>query len=604
MPRHMDFLRIYTEFCNYYKEQGETEYYDWLHALKLDETKEYGHARESFYWKKEDIAFIEEDTDNKYYEVEVGFPTKSMNGNIYKERDLIAGALTLKGKHPSLNHKAEFWFSPENPHNRWGNIELVDGKYHEGSCKALIQVPKETVCPICNGKPMTELIDNKKIVNVSLEGDCASGRCYDGTCNGFYFTDPPFTFLTTDILPGIPLTRIKPLESIMVEALHRADETNQTLKGETRMKIKARIIEDKPKESLEMPNNNTTVNTNASTGPELKGTFGTPIDADAKIDTQVDLAKTAMGTPAVADNLTMKSGTALTNPDISPSINPKIEGKTTVDEPFADYTDFADCVAKNSDKDDPKAYCGQIKAQTEQKQREENEPDFPVQPGSGYAPTSTAIDTSMPKPETHFGGSGGQIDQHLDMPEGAPTSLPSTKSGAFSTSHHNTVMGTSPIESLPLEDRVARLNAESNAKAKEAVNLQLQKDLQQLMEKYSALQGSYGEQRKTIETLTVEIGKLQPLVTEGRLKTQQAEQERLEAVGKLADATKETEKWRQIAQDKMEAYNKILKQATDTVNKNTTLNEQIIQLSADKEQLEDKLQEAIKKCKQVVRLKV
>ena len=36
--------------------------------------------------------------------------------------------------------------------------------------------------------------------------------------------------------------------------------------------------------------------------------------------------------------------------------------------PFADYKDFADCVAKNADKDDPEAYCGKIKHQVEDKQ--------------------------------------------------------------------------------------------------------------------------------------------------------------------------------------------------------------------------------------------
>ena len=35
-------------------------------------------------------------------------------------------------------------------------------------------------------------------------------------------------------------------------------------------------------------------------------------------------------------------------------------------EPFADYTDFADCVAKNSDKEDPEAYCGSIKSEAEE----------------------------------------------------------------------------------------------------------------------------------------------------------------------------------------------------------------------------------------------
>lgn len=33
--------------------------------------------------------------------------------------------------------------------------------------------------------------------------------------------------------------------------------------------------------------------------------------------------------------------------------------------PFAGYKDFADCVARNQDKDNPEAYCGRIKHQAE-----------------------------------------------------------------------------------------------------------------------------------------------------------------------------------------------------------------------------------------------
>src|SRR4030042_3388789 len=35
--------------------------------------------------------------------------------------------------------------------------------------------------------------------------------------------------------------------------------------------------------------------------------------------------------------------------------------------PFGDYVDFADCEAKNQDKDDPEAYCAAIKRQIEGK---------------------------------------------------------------------------------------------------------------------------------------------------------------------------------------------------------------------------------------------
>ena len=35
-------------------------------------------------------------------------------------------------------------------------------------------------------------------------------------------------------------------------------------------------------------------------------------------------------------------------------------------EPFASYSDFEDCVSKNSDKDDPEAYCGRVKKEAEE----------------------------------------------------------------------------------------------------------------------------------------------------------------------------------------------------------------------------------------------
>lgn len=44
---------------------------------------------------------------------------------------------------------------------------------------------------------------------------------------------------------------------------------------------------------------------------------------------------------------------------------PITKEKLTLGEPFGGYTDFADCVAKNRDKDNPEAYCGTIKHQTE-----------------------------------------------------------------------------------------------------------------------------------------------------------------------------------------------------------------------------------------------
>jgi len=53
--RSFDFDRIYSEFVSYYRERekGESEYYDWLRALKLDESKPYSQCQESFRWAKD-----------------------------------------------------------------------------------------------------------------------------------------------------------------------------------------------------------------------------------------------------------------------------------------------------------------------------------------------------------------------------------------------------------------------------------------------------------------------------------------------------------------------------------------------------------------------
>ena len=255
--RHVDFQRIYDEFINYYKQReiGESEYHAWLKSLRLDETCEYGNAHESFRWAKDMLSFLKEDADNKYYKILVGFPLKSMNGTVYKERDLIAAAMSMKGKHPSLNHKDEFWFSPENPENKWGNLTVQGGKYEDGAVEAILQVPKDAVCPICNGALMTELIDNQRIVNVSLEGVCAGEVCYDGSCEGFTFTDPPFTLLTTDVLPGIPLARIKPLEAYLPfsrSSINRGKRKKE-MKKKTKIKLKIREERDPAKMGQKKP---------------------------------------------------------------------------------------------------------------------------------------------------------------------------------------------------------------------------------------------------------------------------------------------------------------------------------------------------------------
>lgn len=212
--RHKDFERIRNEFISYYKNEakGDREYCSWLNALHLDETLCYAQTHESFTWAKDMISKIREDAENKYYKVLLGFPITSMNGNVYRERDLIAAAMFLKGKSPDMNHKETFWLNPENKYNRWGTVTTEDAKYEDGAVELVMKVPKKTLCPVCNeaGKPLYKLIDEKRIVNVSLNGFNATPE------GGFKFNEQiPYTLLTSDVLPGIPLARIFPIESYL-----------------------------------------------------------------------------------------------------------------------------------------------------------------------------------------------------------------------------------------------------------------------------------------------------------------------------------------------------------------------------------------------------
>lgn len=202
--RHKDFERIRNEFVNYYKNEakGDYEYNCWLRSLGLNETLCYAQTHESFQWAKDMISQIREDTQNKYYKVLLAFPLQSMNGNVYTERNLIAGALSLKGKSPSMQHDDAYWLRSE-------GVVVTGAKYEDGAVEVTIKVPKTAMSRVCGYEaPVHRLIDDKKIVNVSLEGQQNSE-------GGFTFTDPPFTLLTKDILPGIPLARIFPIEAYL-----------------------------------------------------------------------------------------------------------------------------------------------------------------------------------------------------------------------------------------------------------------------------------------------------------------------------------------------------------------------------------------------------
>ena len=224
MPRHPDFEKIYQAFmwryCQDHKEcdAGKGYYYAWLKKLGLDDTKPYQSPQEKFSWTEPYIQFLKEDDQAKYFKVEALFPLSSMNNNLYTEDELLRAARSLIGKIPDWNHTPEL--APE--------VQVYDADYEDNCVECLLRVAK--------GSKALELIEKGDVVHVSIEADCLRGTelTPEGwTCKGLVFTG--LALLTKDVLPGVPLTRIMPVEKL-VESFTVTGVTNLSEKGKQESK--------------------------------------------------------------------------------------------------------------------------------------------------------------------------------------------------------------------------------------------------------------------------------------------------------------------------------------------------------------------------------
>jgi len=207
MPKHPDFEKIYQAFMwRYCKgetecEEGKQIYYAWLKKLGLDDSKPYEYpqeTREKFSWIQPHIQFIKEDEQAKYFKVEALFPLTSMNWNVYTREELIRACRTLIGKHTDLNHTAEIL----------QEVQTVDADYEDDTVECLDRVLK--------GSKALSMLEKGEILQVSIEADCLRGSMLtpEGwTCEGLVFIGK--AYLTKDVLPGVPLTRIMPVEKLV-----------------------------------------------------------------------------------------------------------------------------------------------------------------------------------------------------------------------------------------------------------------------------------------------------------------------------------------------------------------------------------------------------
>jgi hypothetical protein len=204
MVRHQDFQKIFDAFmwryCKDKKEcdAGKEYYYAWLNKLGLDDTKPYERPQEKFSWTKSYLKYLKEDEKAKYFQVEALFPLTSMNNNVYTKDELLQAARSLVGKTVDLNHTDE----------KLPEVTIYDAQYEDNCVECLLRIEKESKA--------LKLIEKGDILQVSIEADCLRGteQTPEGNvCLGLVFTG--LALLTKDVLPGVPLTRIMPVERLV-----------------------------------------------------------------------------------------------------------------------------------------------------------------------------------------------------------------------------------------------------------------------------------------------------------------------------------------------------------------------------------------------------
>jgi len=202
-PMHPDFVKIYRQFLKRYCgsddecEEGKSFYYGWLKRKGLDDTKPYRSPQEAFKWAQPIFQLIKEDPDYKYHKVWAAFPLSSMNLNVYTEDELLRGARTIIGRPVNVNH------------NEISLVEasIIDAEYEDGAVECVLKVQKNS--------ELNRQIESGEIAEVSIEASCLRGvePSPEGSiCQGLVFTG--LALLTKDVLPGIPLTRIEPVERL------------------------------------------------------------------------------------------------------------------------------------------------------------------------------------------------------------------------------------------------------------------------------------------------------------------------------------------------------------------------------------------------------
>jgi hypothetical protein len=203
--RHPDFEKIHAAFMQHYSKNVqlvEERYSGWVKDSNLDESQSYylqgaqraAKTKQNFDWAKLLMEFIKEDTDAYYYKVEALFPVESMNKDTppFTRDEVLQSARSLTGKPSDLNHDHTKMLE---------GVEVTAAQFEDDCVECVVRVPKTSI--------LVGMIQRKEIVSVSIEGEWSHGI----PGQGLVLTG--LGWLTKEtMLPGIPLTRIMPVEQI------------------------------------------------------------------------------------------------------------------------------------------------------------------------------------------------------------------------------------------------------------------------------------------------------------------------------------------------------------------------------------------------------
>jgi len=586
--KHPDFQKIYNQFLMI--PDGESRYLEWISKLNLDESKPYGNSfREAWYNRHVDFQLWKSDSQHTYWKIEVGFPVESMNKNVYTKEELRLASRTLKGGYANLNHKfplptIEIPAAEAVTHT----ITLPDGtKTETVMTEAIVKVPNRLMCPICDTeKTINQLITEGGIVNVSLEASC-NYVSNDSRCEGMNFDG--FAFLTSKILPGIPLTRIQPLESIMIEALHPSI-THRRVKNNVKT-LKMEAVDDCPE------------------GQKLNPETGECEPVTEQVDTK-----------GMDDKAILPDEAGQCPPGY---ILSTVMGQCIPDEscPHSQHWDaeIAKCVPDTAalpvsvDVQTGKSPAPQESTSTDVTKHTVNIKKDPVRMTTDTKTDIPKKDTKVPQIPTDqatqtFPQGGGAP---MELPTGTPPLQPDLAQATSPTPNaHDCPDGytwdanaSMCMPSDPITERIGRMKAEDRAKWFEKQSLEWQKRYMIVDKALNEVRGVITEQKSTILRLEKRMDSYNLNKVEDSIKAKELQRRIEDLTLDLDSKRRALEKLQQEHATVLEKYDDAMKTNLELSKRNTKSNEEYLEIAQQKELLEAKLGKARNEAKKIVRIK-